>query len=570
MQFAIIAKNCISRAAFPRILAYLVYTVAVLAGCTMAWDRSSEGVAGSEAVAVTQVSRDGVSAMLAPTTSSAPNNGAKDDSPALPSADEIAILQESQVSDTSGIADYTAAESDNANIEATSHTVQAGETLTKIAERYDVSIRALLNANDLPNPDFLRVGQVLELPEPPADFTPANHILPDSRLVRSIGASSFNIDRFVQSRPGALREMTELMPTRQANGTTRSEQMTGSQIIDRVSREYSVDARILITFLEYFSGLVSDPTAGGDAELYSLLAAEPAGAKARQGLYNQLSWLADQLNKGYYDWKYRGKTILDAPDGSRLYYHPSLNAGSIAVQYAAAQFRSVTQWEADVSADGLRDTYQQLFGDPFVEEHETVPADLRQPELTLPFPRGDVWRYTGGFHGGWGNGSAWSAIDFAPPDNATAGWCYTSKFPVTAAAGGVIARLAEGVVLLDLDGDGDEGSGWTLLYLHITRHDALAEGQAVEVGNILGYASCLGGYSTATHLHFARLYNGEWLPADCNRCPAETTVPPFVMSNWKVVGLGSQLYQGFLVNTLDNRSVVAEQGRFTNVNAISW
>ena len=130
--------------------------------------------------------------------------------------------------------------------------------------------------------------------------------------------------------------------------------------------------------------------------------------------------------------------------------------------------------------------------------------------------------------------------------------------------------MVEGVVLLDLDGDGDEGSGWTLLYLHITSHDALAEGQAVEVGNILGYASCLGGYSTATHLHFARLYNGEWLPADCNRCPAATTVPPFVMSSWKVVGLGSQLYQGFLVNTLDNRSVVAEQGRFTNVNAISW
>ena len=42
------------------------------------------------------------------------------------------------------------------------------------------------------------------------------------------------------------------------------------------------------------------------------------------------------------------------------------------------------------------------------------------------------------------------------------------------------------------------------------------------------------------------------------------------MSNWKVIGLGSQLYQGFLVNTLDNRSIVAEQGRFTNVNAISW
>ncbi len=569
MQFAVNIKTCISGAALSRIVACLVYSAAVLAGCTMAWESANPDVGDSEEPAAFTVSRTDVSAQSAPTDSPTDNNELNGSGPPSPTEDS-ADLQAFQAPAATRLADLEADDLDNSNIESTSHIVSAGDTLTKIAERYDVSIRALLNANDLPNPDFLRVGQVLQLPEPPADYTPANRILPDSRLVRSIGASSFDIDSFAESQPGVLRAMTVLMPTRQANGTTRSEQMTGSQIIGRVSREYSVDARILITFLEYFAGLVSDPTADGDAQLYPLLAAEPKYGKARQGLYNQVSWLADQLNKGYYDWKYRGKTILDAPDGNRLYYHPSLNAGSIAVQYALAQFRSVTQWERDISSDGLRDTYQQLFGDPFAEEHETVPAELRQPELTLPFPRGDVWRYTGGFHGGWGNGSAWSAIDFAPPDNATASWCHTSKYPVIAAAGGVIARLDEGVVLLDLDGDGDEGSGWTLLYLHISSHEALAEGQAVEAGNILGYASCLGGYSTATHLHFARLYNGEWLPADCNRCPADTAIPPFVMSNWKVVGLGSQLYQGFLVNTLDNRSVVAEQGRFTNVNAISW
>ena len=79
-----------------------------------------------------------------------------------------------------------------------------------------------------------------------------------------------------------------------------------------------------------------------------------------------------------------------------------------------------------------------------------------------------------------------------------------------------------------------------------------------------------GGFSTATHLHIARRYNGEWLPADCNRCPVGADAPPFVMSGWKVVGLGSQLYQGFLVNIRDNRSVIAEQGRHTDVNTISW
>ena len=128
-------------------------------------------------------------------------------------------------------------------------------------------------------------------------------------------------------------------------------------------------------------------------------------------------------------------------------------------------------------------------------------------------------------------------------------------------ADGVIARLAEGLVVLDLDGDGQESTGWTILYLHIDHHDALQVGQAVEAGNLLGYPACIGGYSNATHLHIARRYNGEWLPADCARCPPGQSIPPFVLGEWRVVGLGSQLYQGFLVNQRDNRSVVAEQGQ---------
>ena len=125
-------------------------------------------------------------------------------------------------------------------------------------------------------------------------------------------------------------------------------------------------------------------------------------------------------------------------------------------------------------------------------------------------------------------------------------------------------------MILDLDEDSDEATGWTILYLHIDHSNMLEEGQLVEAGNILGYASCLGGVTNATHLHIARRYNGEWLPADCNRCPPGVAVPPFVMSDWRVVGLDSQLYQGFMVHQLDNRSAVAEQGRYTAVNEISW
>ena len=36
----------------------------------------------------------------------------------------------------------------------------------------------------------------------------------------------------------------------------------------------------------------------------------------------------------------------------------------------------------------------------------------------------------------------------------------------------------------------------------------------VETDDRIGHASCEGGVSTGTHLHFARKYNGEWVLAD--------------------------------------------------------
>jgi LysM repeat protein len=45
------------------------------------------------------------------------------------------------------------------------HVVGAGETLSHIASAYGVSTRAIIDANDLSNPDRLRVGQTLFIPE---------------------------------------------------------------------------------------------------------------------------------------------------------------------------------------------------------------------------------------------------------------------------------------------------------------------------------------------------------------------------------------------------------------------
>lgn len=450
------------------------------------------------------------------------------------------------------------------------HIVQWGDTLSQIAARYDVSLAALLAINDLENPDLLEVNQVINLPQVPSAYSLAFRALPDSRLIRSASAQAFDTAAFIRSQPGIIRALNFPVFTRQADGSPRPDTLTAAQIVERVSQEYSVDPRILLTFLEYSAGLLSQSDVPQERQLYPFIIPEQSFGLDRAGLYNQLSWLADRLNAGYYDWKYRSGTTLEFADGSRLLYHPDLNAGSAAIQYALAQLYDFEEWKQAASEAGLYAAYTAYFGVPAADEAPTVPVDLVQPPFSLPFRPGEIWRFTGGFHGGWGRGSAWAALDFTPPDEISYGLCYTTGFPTTAIARGRITRRGGGLAVTDLDEDGNEGTGWTILYLHIVDDESLQLGQIVEAGETLGYAACAGGYSTAAHLHIARRYNGEWIPADCVHCPPSLTVPPFVMSGWQAVGLPNQEYQGFLINERDSRRVVAEQGRIAKINEISW
>ena len=77
-------------------------------------------------------------------------------------------------------------------------------------------------------------------------------------------------------------------------------------------------------------------------------------------------------------------------------------------------------------------------------------------------------------------------------------------------------------------------------------------------GENIGHPSCEGGVSNATHLHLARRYNGEWIPADGNL--------PFILDGWVSSGNGIE-YDGFL--TRGDRTVEAWEGVFEDLNQIS-
>ena len=442
------------------------------------------------------------------------------------------------------------------------YVVQPGDTLSGIAALHGVSLETLLAANELVNPDVLAVGQIIQLPEPPDTASNPFKIIPDSRLVRGPGSSEFDISSFVNRQPGYIRDAID---------TVDNQISTAAQIVQRVSLEFSVDPRLLLALIEYRAGWLSDPDPSEESRVHPLGAGPSPFGIERDGLYRQLTWAADQLNAGYYGWKYQARSTVEFEDGTRVRFAGGLNAGTIGVQHMLSLFNTYEAWTDDISTEGLYSTYVSYFGDPFAGALEPlVPANLEQPSLALPFSEDEVWFYTGGPHGGWGTGSAWAAIDFAPPDDLTdvETACYVSSLWATAVAGGVVARTDEGVVVLDLDGDGNEATGWSILYLHLAADGKIAEGTGVNAGDRLGRPSCEGGFSNGTHMHIARRYNGEWIPADCSTCSAEHTKPTFVLGNWTVIGLPGQEYQGFLRNGTEQ--AVAEQGRLTPVNLVSW
>lgn len=424
------------------------------------------------------------------------------------------------------------------------YTVQAGDTLASIAQGYGVTLDELMQANGLSNPDLISVGVVLNIPPAQVDPNPGPSfkIIPDSELVFGPATVNFDLDAYLKNKGGYLANYVQ-----DVNG----EYLSGSQIIMRVAENYSVNPRLLVALLEYRSGWVTNAFPAevdyplGNYEFYYA------------GLYRQSAWAADNLNRGYYLWRSNAISNLLLGDGSYVPLNPTVNAGTLGVQYFLALYNDRATWDLDVSDQGLFQTYVQLFGYPFdYGIASLLPLNLTQPPMQLPFEPGVTWAFTGGPHGGWDSGSAWAALDFAPPLEGIG--CASSDMWVTAIVDGYIIRSADGSVIQDLDNDGYEQTGWTVLYMHMDSNERVPAGAYVYAGDRIGHPSCEGGISNATHLHIARRFNGEWIPADGNL--------PFVMDGWVSSGEGVY-YSGYL--TRGGITLQAEEGVFEGVNLIS-
>ncbi len=402
---------------------------------------------------------------------------------------------------------------------------RAGDVLRSVALRFGVLPSDIivpdspaLTENELIPPD-----QILFIPRRLGSTGPGDELIPDSELVYSPHAIDFDIQAFVDSYGGYLSEYEEIVTKRA---------VSGAEVVALAARDHSVNPRLLLAIIEYHSGWLTDPSEPSALELKYPLGHEAPDA---QGLYRQLTWLANELGTGFYGWRAGTLTELIFPDNSIVRIAPQLNAGTVGLQYYFSLRGAGRSWAEALSPTGIIETYHQLFGDPFDYFHPLYEAGIEQPELILPFFKGRIWALTGGPHGAWERESAWAALDFAP--SLLESGCVEADDWALAAAPGIVARTGEGVVVLDLDGDGEEQTGWNLLYLHVSDRQ-VSEGDFVETGDLIGRPSCEGGTASGTHLHFARKYNGEWILADGPL--------PFNLSGW-VAQAGLKAYQGALI-----------------------
>ncbi len=403
--------------------------------------------------------------------------------------------------------------------------VQTGDSLPAVAAHFNTTVKEILDVN----PDLTKKETTL---------TPGSHItvpiyyealwgnsyqiIPDSLFVNGPAQIGFDTADFVDSQPGWLKNYTAL-----AGDQTRR----GGDVIDYVALQYSVSPRLLLAIVEYQAGALTQETLDPEKEDYPLGYVDPY----HKGLYLQLVWAANALNNGYYGWRSGRLDTITRTNGTIEHPDPWQNAATVGIQYYFSLVLPIEEYTQAIYTEGLAKTYTELFGNPWVNVSDHIPGQLQQPAFILPFETGKTWTYTGGPHAAWGNGEPLAALDFAPPTGT--GGCVSTREYTVAVADGQVVRSEPAIVMLDLDKDGDERTGWVVLYLHIATEERARPGVLVKAGDPLGHPSCEGGAATGTHIHIARKYNGEWVEAE--------GALGFNLDGW-FAGNGIESYQGTL------------------------
>jgi len=417
---------------------------------------------------------------------------------------------------------------------------QNGDWLPAVAGRFGVGVSEITSPKILREDAFLDPGTLLIIPDrldKTIQYTSKVQILPDGEFVFSATAVDFDVVKYVKDAGGYLSTYREYL------GTTAW--TSGAEEIERLAIENSVNPRLLLALLDYEGHWVRGKPENQFRTNY------PMGHEnyRNKGMFGQMTWAINQLSSGYYGWRSGTVTELTFSDGQKLRLDPTLNAGTVALMVMFSRQHSLNEWLRIMDPNGgFASFYRDMFGDAWARADAIgtfFPPNLSQPTMILPFEPRITWSFTGGPHSAWGTDGPLAAIDFAPRNNKSG--CVPTTTWILAMVSGLVVRSGNGIVMVDVDGDGSEQTGWDLMYLHVATKDRVALGQWVEPGDLIGHASCEGGIATGTHTHIARKYNGEWMLVD--------GPIPFVMNDWTVIA-GDKPYAGKLVK--GNKVITAD------------
>ena len=410
--------------------------------------------------------------------------------------------------------------------ELVEYTALDGDTLPALASRFNTTEKEIRAANPILPEHVTTLPQGLPMQIPiyyRSGWGSSFKILADAQYVNGPADKGFSARSYTDRQPGWFKYY---------NTWADSRNLRGGELIDYIAEVYSISPRLLLAILEYLTGALTSPVYRDDFNTANVLRFPGDKYKTLNGQLNQL---AEFFNDHYYCYKAGNFIEYELRDGSLIRIDPWLNACSAVLQAYFAEYFTPAEYYHAIGPEGFVKTYKKMFGDfPPVEEYPAhIPGSLEQIELRLPFKDGEAWTYTGGPHTAWGSRHPYAAIDFAPPANQHG--CFVSYAEVIAPHSGTIVRTGTGMAMLDMDDDGDERTGWVMLFLHLKTESILPVGTHVEMGDVMGHPSCDGGTSSGTHVHLARKYNGEWIEAG--------GVIPLNMDNW-ITENGAEKYEG--------------------------
>ncbi len=185
-----------------------------------------------------------------------------------------------------------------------------GDTLTALEKQFGVQSGQIQSDGPLPPDGLITPGTHLRIPNMLGNIHYPGALLPDSEIVYSPSAATFNVSQFVTQAGGYLSGYSE-----EIDGTIFS----GAEVVQRAADETSTNPRILLAALEFQAGWVY-------GQPRNLLPNYPLGfdVSGYEGLYKQLILTQRQLTIGYYGWRSGSLTQLNFEGDAPVRNRPAL------------------------------------------------------------------------------------------------------------------------------------------------------------------------------------------------------------------------------------------------------